>query len=136
MVRRARGMTMVEVLVALLVATIGLVGALAMASSMFVSTSNSRQFTEATALAQWKLEEQLLIPGSAAGVWGVNVPDYCTTMLICTPTVPANEPNYYTRYVVWTDNINDGNKTLSITVSWPGANPLHQISVQGERNPL
>jgi hypothetical protein len=107
-----------------------------MTSSMFVSTSNSRQFTEATALAQWKLEEQLLVPATAAGVWATDSDDYCTTMLICTAAVPATDPNYYRRHVAWTDNTSDGNKTITISVQWPGASPAHQISVQGERNPL
>lgn len=55
--RRSRGMTMVEVLVALLVATVGLLGGLAMIGSLLSGSGFSRHAGEAQVLAQSRLEQ-------------------------------------------------------------------------------
>jgi prepilin-type N-terminal cleavage/methylation domain-containing protein len=64
--RRARGMTMIEVLVALLVATVGLLGGLAMISSLLSGSSFSRHASEAQILAQSRLEQLQSLTGVVA----------------------------------------------------------------------
>jgi hypothetical protein len=114
-----------------------------MSGSMLAATASSRKFTEANALAQWKLEEALLLPGPnsnpPSAVWNVNVTDYCSLQLVCTATPPTTSPddtNYYTRALTWADDSTDGNKTITVNVQWPGPSPTHQISIANERNPL
>jgi hypothetical protein len=55
-------MTLIEVLVALLVSVIGIFGALALVMTLLKSGGLSRQMTEATVLAQQKVEEQMSVP--------------------------------------------------------------------------
>jgi type IV pilus modification protein PilV len=52
-----RGMSLIEVLVALLVSAIGLFGALALIGTLLKGGDFSRRMTEASVLAQFKLEE-------------------------------------------------------------------------------
>jgi len=64
--RRTRGMTMIEVLVALLVATVGLLGGLAMIGSLISGSAYSRHASEAQVLAQTRLEQLQSLTGVTA----------------------------------------------------------------------
>ena len=63
--RRARGMTLIEVLIALLVTTVALLGALATVGVTVHGASFSRNATEASVLAQSKLEQLVSLPRGA-----------------------------------------------------------------------
>jgi type IV pilus assembly protein PilV len=129
---RARGMTMVEVLVALLIATVGLVGALAMSSSMIAGTTQSRQMTEATVLAQSKMEEQQLRT-SPLPAFGISESDGCDAQLTCSSPTPTNA--IYTRTVTWGPDSPDGLSTaVTVAVSWnDSAGRPHAITVADQR---
>ena len=71
--RRQRGMTMMEVMMAIIVATIGLLGSLAMVSTLFRGATFTRNMAEALSLVQSKLEIEvsrgsisLTVPTSSA----------------------------------------------------------------------
>jgi hypothetical protein len=72
--RQPHGMTLVEVLVALLVATAALLGSLAMVFSVTTGAGFSRHATEAQALAQSRLEQLQSLKG-VTGVVPMNPPD-------------------------------------------------------------
>src|ERR1051325_7593945 len=60
--RDQRGMTLVEVMVALIVASIGLLGTLALMGTIVRGGDYSRRITEGSVLLQYKLEEDTIIP--------------------------------------------------------------------------
>src|SRR5262249_12563229 len=60
---RTRGMTLIEVMVALGLASVGMLGALAMVGASMRGGSFSRNMTEASVLVQSKLESELLRTG-------------------------------------------------------------------------
>ena len=129
--RRARGMTLIEVMVALLIATVGLLGALAMVGTVIGGTSFSRAATEATVLAQAKIEE-------------------VQTRTLVTLTSPANgvestESNLdahggtsgiYTRTTTWGLSADGLRRTVAVQVQWSDPlNRTHYVTAQTERVP-
>jgi prepilin-type N-terminal cleavage/methylation domain-containing protein len=63
---RQRGMTLIEVLVAMLIATVGLLGGLAMIGSVMGGGANARHASEAQVLAQSRLEQLQSLAGVSA----------------------------------------------------------------------
>jgi len=61
--RRSRGMTLIEVLISLLLGTVGLLGMLVLVLSLATGSNFSRQLTEASVLGQSKLEELVSMTG-------------------------------------------------------------------------
>jgi Tfp pilus assembly protein PilV len=59
---RESGMTLLEVMVALVVSTIGIFGMLALLGLVMKGGDYSRRITEASVLAQYKLEELVVLP--------------------------------------------------------------------------
>jgi Tfp pilus assembly protein PilV len=128
-------MTMIEVLVALLIATVGLVGALAMAASMLAGNTSSRQLTEALLLAQSKLEEQQVrtpVPGAGADA---AASDWCNNQLVCSNPGAMPTDAYYTRTVSWGPLSPDGlSMQVNVFVSWTDAGgKVHGITVTDQR---
>ena len=141
MVRRKNGsgMTLLEVLVALLVSTVGLLGALAMLGTILGGGQFSRNSTEASILAQDKLEELVIMPGVTAS----NPPDntIITELNINafgrTPA-PPDGTGIYTRQTTWgTDPVATFGvrRTITVVVSWLDAlGRPHAITAQRERS--
>ena len=109
MVRRSndRGFTMVELLIALALSMIGLLGLMALQMTAIKGNANSRNFAEATALAQEKLEKLQVLPYASVAAstetgLGAN---------------PASTLTPYTRTVT-IDSDNGTTKVLHIDVSW------------------
>jgi Tfp pilus assembly protein PilV len=131
-------MTMIEVLVALLIATVGLVGALAMAASMLAGNTSSRRLTESLLLAQSKLEEQQVrtpVPGAGADA---AASDQCDLQLNCSNPSPAScvDPTAcYTRSVSWGPLSPDGlSMQVNVFVSWTDSGgKAHGITVTDQR---
>jgi prepilin-type N-terminal cleavage/methylation domain-containing protein len=127
-----RGMTLVELLVALVVATIGLLGTLALLGTLFAGSTFSRSLTEATTLAQAKAEETVVAP--------LNPPD---------GTQPVESgldglgravlpPGPYTRTTTWSTVIDaaGARRHVEVVVSWiDGRSIAHQVTAQVERIP-
>jgi type II secretory pathway pseudopilin PulG len=132
-------MTLIEVMVAMLIAMVGLLGGLAMISSMLGGTSFSRHQSEAAVLAQSRLEELQSLTGvtltSPADTSGAFVQE--ATTLDSTGKTNSN-PSFgiYTRLVRWsTDGQAWGNRRLiEVKVSWQdGLGIAHDVTVNGVR---
>jgi len=131
---RQRGLTLIEVLIALLIATVGLLGALAMLSTLMRGSAFSRNVSEASALVQSKIEE-------AQSLAGVSV----------APPVPANGAitesglnafgqvaggGMFSRVTTWGVSADAQRRTIQVTVSWADAgNQPHALSATAERIP-
>lgn len=126
--RRARGLTLIEVMIALLVTTIALLGALATVGITVRGANFSRNATEASVLVQSKLEEQVsLLSGTSGG----------TLPATTSPeTLDANgtisPSGIYTRTTAWQQNTLQ--RTCTVTVSWADLiQPLATHSVTASR---
>jgi prepilin-type N-terminal cleavage/methylation domain-containing protein len=103
-----RGFTMVELLIALALSMVGLLGLLALQMTAVKGNANSRNYAEATALAQEKLEQLQTLPyanlaASAESNIGAN---------------PGSSLTPYTRTVTIVSD-NGTTKVLQVVVSWP-----------------
>lgn len=137
MVRRARGMTLVEVMVALGVAVVGLLGALATLGTLLGGTTFSRNATEASVLAQSRLEELQSLAGIT--VAPPNPPDGPTPKVqLNAKGQPDTGPNgVYFRREVWSTQADatGGRRLILVEVEWRDALGPHFIRLQGARLP-
>jgi hypothetical protein len=154
-------MTLIEVMIALLVATVGLLGALAMLSTLLSGSSFSRHLTEASVIGQSRIEELQMLVGVTAVP--ANPPD---TSLGCDPDpmavgcVPVEDPpagyangtlldgtgkpaaatagGLFQRYVAWGSQVGGGAqlRLMRVDVRWTDSfGRLHQITSLGSRIP-
>ncbi|HEY1587874.1 MAG TPA: prepilin-type N-terminal cleavage/methylation domain-containing protein [Polyangia bacterium] len=113
--RRARGLTLIEVMIALLVTTIALLGALATVGITVRGANFSRNATEASVLVQTKLESLVSLPqGPSGGALPVTVSPELT-LDANGLTVPTG---IYTRTTKWTQTASPAQRTCTVTVSW------------------
>jgi type IV pilus assembly protein PilV len=120
--RAQSGFTLVEVLVALLILGIGLVGILGLHRSSATASGYSRRATEAAILAEDKLEELRTIPTTAI----VNDQDQVDASGI------ANDEGLFTRTwdITWAGTLG----TLVVTVGWEEADGAHAITYRTVRS--
>jgi prepilin-type N-terminal cleavage/methylation domain-containing protein len=117
--RNRGGFTLVEILIALALATLGLLGLMALQIITLRGNTASRQFIEAVSLAQEQLEaSQVVQYANLPTVAGVNVPLTATGSLnsyLRTTTVAAGaSTTNITVLVTWVDP--DNGRTHSITM--------------------
>ena len=109
-----KGFTLIEVLVAMVILSIGLLGTAALITGIINGNKVSNRITTATVLAQDKMEEIKRI-----GYSGMPTSDTTTTE-------PYNSITNYSLYkrVTFTDVVNPavGMKTVTVTVSWDSDN--------------
>ena len=132
--RRVAGMTLVEVLIALLVTTVGLLGALAMIGTIVRGSVMSRQMTEANLLAQSVIEQSVAtnFPAIALGA---------TTQFMDAVGNPvaATAPNAYRVTTTWTQVV--ALRMCQVDVTWwypnedPATQPGHTVSMNREKAP-
>jgi prepilin-type N-terminal cleavage/methylation domain-containing protein len=129
--RRSRGMTLIEVMVALLVTTIALLGALATVGITVRGASFSRNATEASVLVQAKLESLVSLPAGTSG-GALPTPTTLTETLL---DANGNSGGIYTRTTTWTQTT--AQRTCTVIVSWPDTvypnDPTKNHSVTGAR---
>jgi len=121
MVKVQRGFTVVEVLIALAISTIGLAAMLSIHSTGSNATLYNRHATEATVLAEQAIEELLTVPTNAL----VNGGDVVNAQ-------GAEDPDgAYARAwtVTWAGNL----AALSVAVTWLEDDGDHTISVGTRR---
>jgi Tfp pilus assembly protein PilV len=113
--RGARGLTLIEVMIALLVTTIALLGALATVGITVRGANFSRNATEASVLVQTKLETLVSLPQGTSG-------GALPTTLTPETTLDANgnsvSTGIYTRATKWTQTTSPAQRTCTVTVSW------------------
>jgi Tfp pilus assembly protein PilV len=156
-------MGLVEVMIALLVSTIGLFGTLALLGTLLKGGDFSRRITEASVLAQHKIEEQVLVPVSlspATPADNANCPtptvaqqtaDGCNPLnalgqQVVTGSVVANaacsqttvpQPTY-TRSYYWCPSTDGSRRHLTVTVGWTDSitgTITHSIVATRDRTP-
>jgi Tfp pilus assembly protein PilV len=113
--RRTRGLTLIEVMIALLVTTIALLGALATVGITVRGANFSRNATEASVLVQAKLETLVSLPQGVSGGSLPTVTSPETTLDANGNTVPTG---IYTRTTTWTQTTSPAQRTCTVTVSW------------------
>ena len=108
---RQSGFTLLEVMVAIVILTIGLLGTAGLTTGVIKGNRYSKNVTSATAVAQTRLEE--IKSGGYANATTTNFPGDTVTM--------GSTP--FTRTVAITNSSPAANmKTVSVTVSWKEAN--------------
>ena len=131
--RRSRGMTLIEVMMAMIVTLVALMGALATVGMLIRGSAFSRSVTEASALAQSLLEA-----------------------LVSLPTVPASSPaagtttetqldgngmvnsasGLYTRATTWSTSSDGLCRVITVDVSWiDGLNVPHHVWAARQKAP-
>jgi prepilin-type N-terminal cleavage/methylation domain-containing protein len=119
--RAQAGFTMIEVMVALLLTAIAMIGILALYMTETKASGFSRHTTEAATLAQDKIEKlRTLGPAAAQSGTDSNVNER------------AQPGGIYTR--TWTETVGLQFATIAVTVQWSDDNVLHSVAVQARRN--
>ncbi|MGZ3425606.1 MAG: type IV pilus modification PilV family protein, partial [Polyangia bacterium] len=114
--RRARGMTLIEVMVALLVTTVALLGALATVGATIRGSLYSRNATEASVLVQSQLEAMVSMP-SVTATSPANNSSTTETTLDGTGAVNSTA-GVYTRVTSWSTTTDTLRRVVTVTVSW------------------
>ena len=134
--RRARGMTLVEVMIALLITVVGLLAALAMLGTVVRSGSFSRRATEASVLAQSRLESLV----SMSVVTATNPPDSGAGSPASTEAIDAlgnpSASGPYTRTTAWSTTPDARRRVVTVTVSWlDSAAVKHAVVAARQKDP-
>ncbi len=107
---KAAGLTLVEVLIALMIGSIGLLGIAGLQTRAIGINHTARMQTEATALAAGLLEQMRLLP--------FDHPDLVSGSESRLLTASSSSP-FEVRWAVIDDQPVTGTKTVHIRVSWP-----------------
>jgi Tfp pilus assembly protein PilV len=125
-------MTLVEVLIALAVTTVALLGALAMVGMTIRSAAFSRSASEASTLAQAQLEALVSLPSVTASS---PADGSSTTETQLDGNGMVNTTNGgYTRTTAWSSN--NGLRVVTVSVAWvDGFAVTHQVSAARQKVP-
>jgi prepilin-type N-terminal cleavage/methylation domain-containing protein len=124
--KKQKGFTLVEILIALALSLVGLMGLMALQLLAVRSNANSRNFAEATALAQEKIE-------SLQSTSYVSIAAATESNLGATPGATLTP---YTRITTVADN--GSYKTISVAVSWSDdyrAGKTHAVTLYLVKSP-
>jgi type IV pilus assembly protein PilV len=114
-----RGFTLIEVMVAVALLVIGILGLIATATSVIQGNAISRQMTTATTLAEERMEILKRLSYTAADLTAGSHSD---------PGNPLS--SIYTRTWTVTDNSPAANmKTVQVTVSWTRKGSAHSVNL-------
>jgi prepilin-type N-terminal cleavage/methylation domain-containing protein len=120
-IARERGFTMVEVMVALLLTAVAIMGLLGVYLAETHASSYTRHASEAAVLAQDKLEQlRIQVAATATGTEAsINERGIATGV--------------FTRR--WTETLGTGYADIVVTVTWAEDGVTRQFVVRGRRNP-
>jgi len=113
MIRKQRGFTLIEIFIAILLLTFGLLGTAALTTGVVRGNVGSKNMTAATAIAQTCFEENRRVGYSNAGTVPAGGTNNCPTG---TSTVTSGGASF-TRALTIDASVSNI-KTLSVTVSW------------------
>jgi type IV pilus assembly protein PilV len=133
--RSAGGFTLIEVMIALVVSLVGLLGALGLTISLMNGGTFARSMTEASTLAQSKLEAvSSQVITLTAPPNGPVSPSEC---LDAYGTAVSGSPcPSYTRITTWGLTADGLRRSVSVEVDWTdGAGKVHTVSATEERIP-
>ncbi len=113
-------MTLVEVMIALLITVVALLGSLAMIGSLLLSSSFSRNYTEASVLAQSKLESWVSYPYTSlpTTINTANAPSPTTEYLDALGNTAPQATATYTRQSTWAPSSDSLRWVVTVSVKW------------------
>jgi len=126
-----KGMTLIEVMIALVITTVGLLGALAMVGSLYTGSAFNRSATEAMTLAQSKVEQAnsmvIALGTTPTGGTETNLDAYGGS---------SGKGTMYKRVTTWSAS-GDGTRYIcNVEVSWTdGTGSLLVVNMSTERIP-
>jgi prepilin-type N-terminal cleavage/methylation domain-containing protein len=132
--RRDRGMTLIEVMIALVVTTVALLGALATVGMTIRGAAFSRSATEASTLAQSQLEALVSWPNVTAS----SPADGTSTTETQLDGNGMSNPSTggYTRTTTWSTSSDGQRRLVTVTVSWvDGLNAAHAVTAVRQKDP-
>ena len=110
-IQNNKGISLIEVLITIVVISIGLLGVANMQVVAVQSTNYANQLTRAMTITQDKIEELLALPFNAADLADNTQPGTFTTYN------EVNPPPGYN--VTWQVDVNaDGTKTINVNTTW------------------
>lgn len=125
-------MTLVEVLVALGIVQVGVLGTVALTSTLFQSGSFARNLGDATRLGQSQLEALDSLPGVTVS----SPPSGTTVELPMDGFGRANPAGPYTRATTWSVTSDGLRRHIEVTVSWTDLRGKpHSATVSRDRVP-
>jgi prepilin-type N-terminal cleavage/methylation domain-containing protein len=132
--RNAGGFTLIEVMIALVISLVGLLGALGLTISIMTGGTFSRNMTEASTLVQSKLEAvNSQVITLTAPVNGLVSPTECVDAF---GTAQATPCTVYTRLTTWSLTTDGLRRRVVVEVDWTdGAGVVHSVSASAERIP-
>lgn len=116
--RRARGLTLIEVMVALLITTIALLGALATVGITVRGANFSRNATEASVLAQTKLEQEVSLPQGSTSTTLPASSNETGLTAIDANGMTGNSNSIYSRSTTWSLSSDGLRRVCTVIVSW------------------
>ena len=128
-------MTLLEVLIALALASVGLLGALAMVGASMQGGSFAKNISEASVLAQSKIESLVIMPGvTVSPLYPANGSTAPETNLDQYGNVAIN--GLYTRTPTWGLSSDGLRRSIQVQVQWNDAlGRSHTVTAQRERAP-
>jgi prepilin-type N-terminal cleavage/methylation domain-containing protein len=128
---KTRGMTLIEVLVALAVSSVGLLGALALLGVMFQGSTFSRNVSEASVLAQSHVEDLVSLSGVTLAS-----PAPSTTVDTVDAFGNIAPGATYTRSTTWGLSTDGQRRLIIVNVAWTdGLGRPHAVTATRERSP-
>jgi Tfp pilus assembly protein PilV len=126
-------MTMMELMMAIVIATIGLFGALAMMSLLYRSSTYTRNLSEAMSLVQSKLELEVSRPVTTSSPADNTITTEYLDALANVVASPSTTPFYYTRTTTWTTD--NGRRKVNVAVAFNDTQGnAHSVYAERERN--
>jgi prepilin-type N-terminal cleavage/methylation domain-containing protein len=128
---KSRGMTLIEVLVALAVSSVALLGALALLGVMFQGGTFARNTSEASVLAQSHVEDLVSLSG-------VTLASPAPSTVVDTVDAFGNLAGgaTYTRTTTWGFSADGQRRLITVTVAWKdGLGRPHAVTATRERSP-
>lgn len=123
-------MTLIEVMAALLITTVGLLATLMTINIVIRGASFSRNVTEASVLAQSQLEQLVSLKTGTVGALPANTTE---TGLDANGIVTATGP--YTRFTTWAASSDGLRRICTVQVTWNDAlNNPHSIYAQRQQS--
>jgi prepilin-type N-terminal cleavage/methylation domain-containing protein len=140
--RRARGFTIIELLVSMALATIGLLGLLALQVTATRGNANSREFIEAVGIAQERIEAVEVAPYNTISQLAEGT---CTQPITGGSTVTINGsataywPTTYTRCTMVKGNADGLTTNVKVVVQWTDYTNIagwnHYVTLETTRSP-
>jgi prepilin-type N-terminal cleavage/methylation domain-containing protein len=113
-INNEKGLSLIEVLMTIVILSVGLLGVANMQVVAIKVNDNSNQLTQATTITQDKVEELMALPFDAVVLADATPPGQFTTH------TEADPPPGYA--VEWQVDINaDGTKTINVNTTWVNA---------------